>query len=229
MPERLDARHAHPTPHPRARPTRTAPDTGSVTLLRLQRSAGNRAVSALLEHGHPLVQRVEVKDKPYSETLYDQAGSANKAGPKKYSLTPAYVLDRNGDSGLKVTVRVQFLNQPRAADGSYSADATEIPVNDPDDRRGWAEKLVKEQVKPWNGHVTLTGEEVNVFGENTKKRIPVTFESVAVFGKGDDHDNVVIIHPSSVVAGSPGQAIDAGNYYVNKGAYSGDDKIIAAH
>lgn len=229
MPERLAARHAHPTPPLRARPAMTTPDTGSGVLLRLQRTAGNRAVSALLESGHPLVQRVEVKDKPYSETLYNQAGTGGKAKAKDYSLTPNYVLTRNGDGGLTVKVRVQFLHQVRAADGTLQGSPVEIPVNDPDDRRGWAQKLVKEQVKPWNGHATLTGEEVNVFSGNTTKRLPVTFESVAVFGKDEDHDNIVIIHPGSVVAGTPGQAIDAGNYYINKGTYSGDEKIIAAH
>jgi len=105
----------------------------------------------------------------------------------------------------------------------------EIPANDPDDRRGWAEKLVREQVKPWNGHVTMTGEEVNIGKPNTMKRLPVTFESVAVFKIGDDHDNIVIIHPSSVAAGSPGQKIDAANYYINKGTYKADEKVIAVH
>jgi hypothetical protein len=104
----------------------------------------------------------------------------------------------------------------------------EIPTTDPDDRRGWAEKLVKEQSKPWNGHVTLTGEEVNVFSDNSKKRLPVTFESVAVFGLGDPYDNIVIIHPSSVAAGSPGQKIDAGNYYINQGTDKADTNVVAA-
>src|SRR5689334_14119860 len=154
MPERVDSRHgsASDRPHPRPAPERrTGPspvpadpgaqtsERGPTSLVRLQRSAGNRAVATLIAGARPgMLQRVEVKDKPYSETLYDQAGAAGKAGAAKYSLTPAYVLTRNGDSGLTVKVRVQFLNQVRAADGSYSSEATEIPVNDPDDRRGWA-------------------------------------------------------------------------------------------
>src|SRR4051812_47799105 len=101
MPERLDARQAHPTPRPHARllpvrrPGTSAAPTGSGSglLLRLQRIAGNRAVAALL-------QRVEVKDKPYSETLYNQSGTGGKAKAKDYGLTPSYVLTRNGDSGL---------------------------------------------------------------------------------------------------------------------------------
>ena len=106
------------------------------------------------------------------------------------------MLTRNGDSGLTVKVRVKFLHQVRDNTGALKDDPVEIPTTDPDDRRGWAEKLVKEQSKPWNGHVAFSGEEVNVFSDNTKKRLPVTFESVAVFGLDDPYDNIVIIHPA---------------------------------
>jgi hypothetical protein len=196
----------------------------------LQRSAGNRAVTGLVDRlGRSVVQRVEVKDTKMSETLYDQAATGGKAKAKDYAITPSYVLTRNGDSGLTVRVRVKFLHQVRDNTGALKDSPVEIPTNDPDDRRGWAEKLVKQQSKPWNGHVTLTGEEVNVFSSNTKKRLPVTFESVAVFGLSDPYDNIVIIHPSSVAAGSPGQKIDAGNYYINQGTYKADTNVIAAH
>ena len=53
--------------------------------------------------------------------------------------------------------------------------------------------------------------------------------SVPVFTKAEAADRQIIVHPSSTVAGTPGQPIDAGNYYVNKGDYTGDDKAIAAH
>src|SRR5690242_2912770 len=138
MPERVDSRHgsAPDRPHPRPVPQhRTGPspvpaDAGAHTserepapLVRLQRSAGNRAVAALLGRSGPVpLQRVEVKDKEYSETLYNQAGAGGKAKAKDYSLTPAYVLDRNGDSGLTVKVRVQFLHQVRGADGKLKDD-----------------------------------------------------------------------------------------------------------
>ena len=191
-------------------------------LLGLQRAAGNRAVTSA-------VQRVDVKTGSMSETLYNTSSAAGKASARKYSLNPAYVLNRNGDAGLTVKVRVKFLHQVRDNTGALTGNPVEIPVNDPDDRRGWATKLVKEQVKPWNGHVTMVGEEVNVLSKNTSKRLPVTFESEPVFGLNDPFDNIVIIHPSSVVAGSAGQPIDAGNYYVNKGNYGADEKIIAAH
>ncbi len=61
------------------------------------------------------------------------------------------------------------------------------------------------------------------------KKLPVTFASVPVFTIAESADSQIIVHPSSTVAGTPGQPIDAGNYYVNKGTYSGDDKVIAAH
>lgn len=227
MPERAHSELAQVPPRRASKSASLVPEGEAQRVLDLQRRAGNWAVTSILD-GTSAIQRVDVKGDPYSETLYDQAGGGGKAGAKKYSLTPNYVLDRNGDTGLNVKVRVKFMNQTRNAAGALTGTATEIPANDPDDRRGWAEKLVKEQAKPWNGHVTLVGEERNLLSKNTIKRLPVTFESVAVFS-GDDYDNIVIIHPQSVAAGTPGQKIDAGNYYINKGTYTGDEKVIAAH
>jgi hypothetical protein len=58
----------------------------------------------------------------------------------------------------------------------------------------------------------------------------VTFNSVAVFGLGDKYDQRIIVHPKSTRADrATGNPIDAGNYYLNKGNYSADDKVIAAH
>jgi hypothetical protein len=62
------------------------------------------------------------------------------------------------------------------------------------------------------------------------KRLPVTFASVPVFGLNDPADTQIIVHPMSTVAGTPGQPIDSGNYYMNKGtSYGNDDAVIAAH
>ncbi|MGH2464216.1 MAG: hypothetical protein ACRDGI_02045, partial [Candidatus Limnocylindrales bacterium] len=56
------------------------------------------------------------------------------------------------------------------------------------------------------------------------------FNSVAVFGANEPYHNRVIVYPTTIVAGSAGQPIDAGNWYMNKGtSYDGDDKLIAAH
>ncbi|MET0773225.1 MAG: hypothetical protein ABWZ82_09085, partial [Candidatus Limnocylindrales bacterium] len=146
-----------------------------------------------------------------------------------------------GDSGVTITVRIQFLNQarntvPKAADAPADApelgdlldDPTEIPGDDP--RRAWATTVVEEGVKNWNGRLTLVGEETALFSDEvTRKRLPVTFRAVPVFGLKDKAHSQVIVHPSSVVAGTPGNPIDAKNYYMNKGGYTGDEKVIAAH
>ncbi|MET0773325.1 MAG: hypothetical protein ABWZ82_09590, partial [Candidatus Limnocylindrales bacterium] len=59
---------------PDASPVDQAPRRDRLTrrrTLALQRTAGNRAVSGLLRH----IQRVEVKEKKLSETLYNQKGA----------------------------------------------------------------------------------------------------------------------------------------------------------
>ena len=144
MPERAHS-EPHHRPRPPRRPSKAAPAATAgepERLLELQRHAGNRAVAAIVDHA---VQRVEVKGDPYSETLYNQAGAGGKAGSKKFSLTPNFVLDRKGDTGLTVKVRVKFMHQGRRPDKSMIGAPAEIPTNDPDDRRGWAQNLVKEQ------------------------------------------------------------------------------------
>ena len=211
----------------------------------LQRLAGNRAVlSAVRQIADGALQRVAVKETPPDETLYNQPGAGGKAGATNYGGDVSYDMVRNGDSDVSITVRIQFLNQSRngvdpsavgapagtPALGTLLGSPTEIPVNDPDDRRGWCRDMVKEQVKPWNGKLTLVGEEVNVFSKNTPKRLQVNFTSVAVFGLAEKHDQVIIVHPKSVQADPrTGNPIDAGNYYLNKGNYTNDDKVIAAH
>ncbi|MFN8519919.1 MAG: hypothetical protein U0667_11140, partial [Chloroflexota bacterium] len=206
--------------------------------LALQRHAGNRAVSGLLRH----VQRVEVKEPKLSETLYNQQGAGGTAGSKQYTLDPQYEITRQGDSGATVTVRIQFLSQarntvPKPANappgtpdlGDLLDTPKEIPADDP--RRAWASTVVQDGVKIWNGRLTLVGEEKHLFSSDvTTKRLPVTFRAEPVFGLGDSAHSRVIVHPPSTVAGTPGNPIDAGNYYMNKGtSYGGDDAVIAAH
>ena len=66
-------------------------------------------------------------------------------------------MERQGDSGVTVTVRIRFVDSPRKADGTPVGAPTEIPANDPDDRRGWCQNIVTEQVKPWNGQADARG------------------------------------------------------------------------
>jgi len=210
-------------------------------VLILQRTIGNRAVAGVIG-AKPVAQRVAVKDPTLTETLYNTSTPGGPATAKKYTLNPRYEMTRQGDSGVTVTVRIKFLSQhrnsvdpksPGAPPGTPALGAllgypAEIPANDP--RVEWARQTAEGAVKNWNGRLTLVGEERNVFSANTKKRLQVTFVSVAVFGPSEQADNQVIIHPPSTVAGSAGQPIDAGNWYMNKGtSYSGDDTVIAAH
>ncbi len=196
--------------------------------LELQRLAGNQAVADVVDKiAQQSVQRVAVKENPPSETLYNQSGTGGKAAAAKYGGDVSYDMTRNSDTGVTVTIRIQFLNQARNSVDPASPGAppgtpplgtlldspTEIPATDPDNRRAWCQNIVTEQVKPWNGKLTLVGEEVNVFSKNTKKRLPVTFNSVAVFGLGDKYDQRIIVHPMSTQANSKtGHPIDAGNY-----------------
>lgn len=215
--------------------------------LALQRSAGNRAVSGLLRH----IQRVPVTEPKQSETLYNDENAAGQATANSYSMTAKYEMTRSGDSSATVTVKIRFVSQSRNTIdpasptapagtprlGALIGSPTEIPADDP--RRAWATTVVQEGVKIWNGRLTFVGEEERPAPPDpvagvppptvTKKRLPVAFRAEPVFGLGDAAHSQVVVHPPSTVAGTPGHPIDAGNYYMDKGTYSGDDKVITAH
>ncbi|MFC5729927.1 MULTISPECIES: hypothetical protein [Nocardioides] len=236
-----ESRPQRAAPKPRAAATRPAADpTGTVDL---QRRAGNRAVAnavtALVAKtgasaGAPAVQRVPVElDRP-RETLYnDETAGTGKATASKYGSPKKFQMDRHGDTGVTVTVRIRFVNSPRKPDGTPVGEPTAIPANDPDDRRSWCQGIVTEQVKPWNGKLTLHGETRTLpFSDDPPRKIllPVTFKAVAVFDLNADHDKTIAVHPKATRASrATGNPIDAGNYYLNKGSYSADDKVIAAH
>ncbi|HWI01101.1 MAG TPA: hypothetical protein VNT27_12290, partial [Propionibacteriaceae bacterium] len=111
MTERAGSGRAHKRARKTARPTKkgSSPatpdldgqDTGGRStiqhqLLDLQRRAGNRAVTGIVDRlGRSAIQRVEVTDTKMSETLYDKAGTGGKAKAKDYAITPSYVLTRN--------------------------------------------------------------------------------------------------------------------------------------
>lgn len=227
-----------------ATPARPQESVHSVWALDLQRLAGNRAVAAVVDQiAARTMQRVKIKQPLPAETLYNQEGEGGKAAAKKYGGDVSYDMTRNGDTGVTVTVRVQFLNQarnsvPKPANaqpgtpelGALLGSPTEIPADDPDQRRAWCQNIVKEQVKPWNGKLTLVGTETNILSKNKTKRLPVTFNSVAVFGLDEAYDSRIIVHPMSTKADAKaGNPIDAGNYYMNQGDYASDKNVIAAH
>jgi hypothetical protein len=208
------------------------------SVMALQRSVGNRAVMSALRS---TLQRVEVKTKDSGETLYNQAGTGGTAGAKHYGGgAKTYDMSRSGDASVTVTVKIKFLSQTRnttpptppatrPAVGELTGPQTEIAASD--SRRTWATEMAPKAVDHWNGHLALIGEERNVFSENTKKRLTVTFQAIPVWGKDEDADDTVVVHPETIAGGSAGNPIDAGNYYTKKkdDVYPASDDVIYAH
>ena len=143
-----------------------------------------------------VAQRVQIAPKR-SETLYNTNDpTTGKATAGSFGGKSTYEMTRSGDSGVTISIRIKFLSQSRnTADpnapgaapdtpplGKLLNDPTEIPASDP--RRAWATDIATGAVTHWNGHLTLVGEEWNLTTDNTKKRLPVTFQSKPVFGIG---------------------------------------------
>ena len=59
------------------------------------------------------LQRVAVKESPPNETLYNQPGAGGTAGAAQYGGDVSYDMTRNGDAGVTITIKIQFLNQAR--------------------------------------------------------------------------------------------------------------------
>jgi hypothetical protein len=209
-------------------------------VLALQRAVGNRAVGDILRRS--VAQRVAVSTST-SETLYNKEdATTGEATAGHYGGMKTYDITRQGDTGATVLVKIKFLNQARNTVpppdpnptglprlGALMGSPTEIPASDP--RRAWATTMAQTAVAAWNGRLTLTGEETNVFSANTKKRLPVTFRAEAIFGIGDEAHNTVIAHGPATTGGAQGHPIDAGNWYMNKNnaVYPAQDSIIYAH
>ena len=97
-----------------ALPPLGAAATATIAALDLQRLAGNQAVVAAAEQiSQRALQRVQVKETPPDETLYNQKGTGDTAKAKSYGGDVSYDMVRNGDAGVTVTIRIQFLNQTR--------------------------------------------------------------------------------------------------------------------
>lgn len=247
-------------------------------LMALQGMVGNEVVSSVMR---TVAQRVPVTAPDPTETLYNQTSATGQATARSYGSggTVSYDMVRAGDTGVTVTVRIKFLNQNRnSVDpaspgapagtpplGTLLGSPTEIPVDDPDNRRAWATDMASRAVAIWNGRLTLVEGAAATPAAGTAatpaagtapatppspapaagatpatppggppvavapRRLPVTFTSVPVFGLSDPADTQIIVHPMATVAGTPGQPIDSGNYYLNKGTYGNDDAVIAAH
>ena len=82
--------------------------------LQLQQLAGNRAVTSIVGRiARETLQRVAVKESPPNETLYNDPGAGGTARAAQYGGAVFYDMTRNGDAGVTVTIRIQFLNQAR--------------------------------------------------------------------------------------------------------------------
>lgn len=154
MPE---SRHEGPAPRTEAPKDKVAPSQrstvggpmGSGYVQRLGQQAGNRALAQAAAAHRPVaapsgVQRVAIKEKALSETLYENPGAvATPTTAQKqfvatsYGQQVGYEMTRNA-SDVEVVVRVRFVSQPRGEnqwllkkDGTPQVDGTGQPVPDP--------------------------------------------------------------------------------------------------
>ncbi len=207
-------------------------------LLGLQRAVGNRVTGEVFAK---LAQRVPITAST-SETLYNQSNSATGAASSAhYGGNKTYDITRQGDTGATVNVKIKFLNQARNTTppgpnpppgtprlGQMLGSPTEFPDADP--RRAWAADMANQAVSHWNGRVTFVSDTTDETAGINTVRLPVTFSAEAVFGLNDDAPNTVIVHGPTTTAGTAGQPIDAGNWYMNKNdRYPANDDIIYAH
>ena len=140
-------------PQPAAKPAALA--TGSPTgTLQLQQLAGNRAVTSIVDQiARETLQRVAVKESPPNETLYNQPGAGGKAGAAQFGGDVSYDMTRNGDAGVTITIRIQFMSQSRCgvpkppgapANTPDIGDLVGSPDRDPHQRPRQPPRLVPE-------------------------------------------------------------------------------------
>ncbi len=200
---------------------------------------GNRVVARLLQAN---VQRVTV-DASTAETLYNTEAASGQATPGHFSVSGNYELTRQEDNGAAVKVKIRFLSQSRNTTppvppattprvGQLVGPRTEIPPGDT--RRDWASRTMTAALTNWNGRLTFVGQEApagDAAGAPLPKRLPVTFEAEPVWTEADPANATVIVHPSSVIGGSTGNPIDAGNFYEQRDAkqYPAEENVIYAH
>jgi hypothetical protein len=234
----------------------------------LQGRAGNRAVARLLAPVAAALQRVPVTA-AFHETLYNKQNAAGQWRAKGFSggrpttvANPdnaSYDISRSA-SGVTVLIKIRFLQQERNTVpppnpnpsglpelGALKGSPSEIPVNDPSDRRTWAAATASKATGTWNARkIVFTSKDHPQPGEGagaaapplppTPIRLPVTFKAEAVFGLNDAAHQQVIVHPPASIPGTPGHPIDAGNWYrqdddpaKRSKSYPGGDDIIYAH
>jgi hypothetical protein len=179
-------RSARAAPAPTRRPSRKSdsiPPSSALALppaqepeviTDLQRAAGNKAVTTLLEPGdHLSLQRVPVSAK-FHETLYNKEAGTGLATARPRGFTggspttvanpekASYEMTRDS-TGVTVVIKIRFLQQARNTTPPPSPNPTGlpelgqlvrspsvIPVNDPSDRRTWAKDTANKATTLWN-------------------------------------------------------------------------------
>jgi len=256
---------------PRAPAPRPGPSSSTASVTALQTLIGNRAVTAILGPVRETLQRVPVNAQ-FHETLYNRENNTGAYRAKGFTggtptsnanvggATPASYDISRSDTGVTVLIKIRFLQQERNTVpppdpnptnlpelGTLKGSPTEIPVNDPSDRRTWATATATKAVGTWNARkIVFTSQDHPQPGEGagagapplapTPIRLPVTFKAEAVFGLNDPAHQQVIVHPPSSIPGSPGHPIDAGNWYrqdddpaKRSKSYPHGDEVIYAH
>lgn len=228
----------------RARPSlpAAAPSPPTV-LLDLQRSAGNRAVTGL-------VQRTAVTAPTTQETLFNDRSVGGTAGARVYGGTSGAKFDmaRGGSPEVvTVTVRIRFvdrgrnLSAPDAQGKVHAVDAAQstaavIPPGDA--RRPFAENICATSPPHWNNRAVLVGRReapgriASLWNDDKggPVRLPLRFRAVPVYDLAAPADLQISVFPLAVQAGGQQHPIDAGHYYMNKGPnYSANDEAIYAH
>ena len=185
------ARGAGPAPKRGPAPKSATP----TDLTELQRRAGNRAVAALIESLPASLQRVPVAA-GFHQTVYSRTGTGGSARAKGFAQNPtkvanpdktSYELTRNADgTGVTVLVRIRFIQQARNTTpppdpnpdnlpelGELVDPPTEIPANDPTDRRTWATATAAKATALWSGRrISFVSQDHPQPGEGAGSKAP---------------------------------------------------------
>jgi hypothetical protein len=202
-----------------------------------------------------VLQRSEISHADPGETLYntradeDASVAPGTFGPNFYqseTATIKYAMVRSA-SGVTVTVRIMFVDQARDTNrtlptgasnpnfGGHLDSPARIPAGD--ERIDFANRMCGLVTERWNGKVAFTSKEQPAPGATepdggTPKpkdvRLPVTFKALPEFDPAARNTHATVrLYGSSVAAGTTGNPIDAGNYYMNMGDYVAADATRA--
>jgi len=200
------------------------------TLTGLQRAAGNRAVSAV-------IQRVPIAMAPRPETLFNQRPTAGQAAPRVYTVGGNNIdMSRGGSPEVvTITVRIRFVSRPRSAAGGDTGTRSVIPAGDP--RIAWARNICTTAPNVWNNRGRLVGTRRPRTGiggffspdPGGTVRLPLVFRATPVFDLTSPADKEISVFGSAVTPGGQQHPIDAAHYYMSRGSYPFTEEQIYAH